>query len=156
MEINLEKVMKCDREKLELLMQLYLHDISYYFPIDFCSRDCKYHYDLDKYFVDNYAYFIKNDNDILGFILIDDNHDNNYEISEIFVLNNYKKKGIAEATVFKVFDMYRGNWMIKAVPLSDVASSFWKRVVSKYTADYKIDYTGKYKRLEISFSNFIV
>ena len=27
---------------------------------------------------------------ILGFVLIDDNGNNNYEISEIFVLNNYK------------------------------------------------------------------
>ena len=92
MNIKLEKVRLEDRNKLERLLQLYLHDLSLYFPITFNSDICQYEYDLDKYFIDNYAYFIKNDKDILGFVLIDDNGNNNYEISEIFVLNNYKRK----------------------------------------------------------------
>ena len=41
-----------------------------YFPITFDSLKCEYVYDdSDKYFTDNYAYFIKCDNDICGFIL---------------------------------------------------------------------------------------
>ena len=76
--IKLEKVRLEDRNKLERLLQLYLHDLSLYFPITFNSDICQYEYDLDKYFIDNYAYFIKSDNDILGFVLIDDNRNNNY------------------------------------------------------------------------------
>ena len=91
MNIKLEKVRLEDSNKLERLLQLYLHDLSLYFPITFNSDICQYEYDLDKYFIDNYAYFIKSDKDILGFVLIDDNGNNNYEISEIFVLNNYKR-----------------------------------------------------------------
>ena len=85
MNIKLEKVRLEDRNKLERLLQLYLHDLSLYFPITFNSDICQYEYDLDKYFIDNYAYFIKSDKDILGFVLIDDNGNNNYEISEMFV-----------------------------------------------------------------------
>ena len=110
--IKLEKVRLEDRNKLERLLQLYLHDLSLYFPITFNSDICQYEYDLDKYFIDNYAYFIKSDNDILGFVLIDDNRNNNYEISEIFVLNNYKRNKIGKEVAIKVFDMYKGNLLL--------------------------------------------
>ena len=60
--------------------ELYLHDLSLYFPISFNSDVCKYDYNLDKYFEDNYAYFIKSNDNILGFVLVDDNKNGNYEI----------------------------------------------------------------------------
>ena len=37
MNIKLEKVRLEDRNKLERLLQLYLHDLSLYFPITFIS-----------------------------------------------------------------------------------------------------------------------
>lgn len=152
MNIELKKVLLEDKHKLENLMQLYLHDLSLYFPIEFNSTNCKYEYSLDKYFEKNVAYFIMNSNNILGFILIDIN-DYSYEISEIFVLNNYKKNKIGEKAVLKVFDMYKGNWIIKVVPLSNVAESFWTNTIKKYTNDFKLEYTGKYNRAMLTFKN---
>ena len=79
---------------------------------------------------------------------------NNYEISEIFVLNNYKRNKIGKESVTKVFNLHRGNWTIKAVPNSIIAESFWKNIVKEYTNNnYIEEYTGKYNRLEIYFSN---
>lgn len=157
MNIVVEKINKKDKEKLEQLIQLYLHDLSLYFPILFNSDICKYDYNLDKYFEDNYAYFIKSNDNILGFVLIDDNKDSNYEISEIFVLNNYKHKKVGEQAVIKIFNKYKGNWIIKAVPSSIVAESFWKKVIGKYTNnDYELKYTGKYNRPEFYFCNYKV
>lgn len=154
MDIKINKVAKKNRKILENLMQLYLHDLSLYFPIDFNSNKGLYEYDLDPYFDKNYAFFIKSNDDILGFVLIDDNGDNNYEISEIFVLNNYKCKNIGENAVSKVFNKFKGNWTIKAVPSSPKAESFWKKTISKYTKDnYKLLHTGKYDRAEFYFSN---
>ena len=154
MNIELKKVTIKERKKLENLLQLYLHDLSLLFSIPFNSTTCEYEYDLNKYFKDDYAYFIKSDKDILGFILIDNNLNNNYEISEIFVLNNYKGKKVGETAVKKVFDLYKGNWTIKAVPLSPVAEAFWEKTISKYTnGNFQYKYTGKYNRLEIHFTN---
>ena len=152
--IDIKKVRSNEKEKLENLMQLYLHDLSFYFPIDFNSKTCKYEYELSKYFDNNYAYFIKENNNIVGFVLIDNNSNNNYEISEIFVLNNYKGNKIGEEAVIKVFDKYKGNWTIKAVPSSPVAESFWKKTIKNYTNDnFKLEHTGKYARAEFYFSN---
>lgn len=154
MNIELEKVKSKDRKKLEKLLQLYLHDLSQSFPIPFNSSNCQYEYNLDKYFIDNYAYFIKNNNNILGFILIDDNKNNNYEVSEIFILNNYKRKNIGSISISKIFDMYKGDWTIKAVPNSTLAESFWINIINNYTKNnYKKEYTGKYNRLELYFNN---
>ena len=77
MNINLEIVTLEEKEKLKKLLQLYLHDLSLYFPLPFNSITCEYDYNIDKYFGDNYAYFIKDNNNILGFILVDDNKNNN-------------------------------------------------------------------------------
>ena len=147
MSIRVEKVTSSERTNLEKLLQLYLHELSLYFPIT-------YEYDLNKYFDNNYAFFIKLGNDILGFVLIDDNSENNYEISEMFVLNNYKGKKVGEEAVKKIFDIYKGNWTIKAVPLSPKAESFWKKTVNNYTnGNFKLEHTGKYKRAELYFKN---
>ena len=157
MNIVVEKISKKDKEKLERLIQLYLHDLSLCFTISFNSDVCKYDYNLDKYFEDNYAYFIKSNDNILGFILVDDNKNGNYEISEIFVLNNYKHKKVGEQAVIKIFNKHKGNWIIKAFPSSIVAESFWKKVIGKYTNnDYELKYTGKYNRPEFSFCNYKV
>ena len=110
MNIDLEKITKDEKNKLEKLLQLYLHDLSMHFPITFDSSKCEYVYDnLDKYFTDNHAYFIKCDNGICGFILVNNNKNANYEISEMFVLNNNKGKKVEETADGKVFDMYKGN-----------------------------------------------
>ena len=154
MNLEIKRVELTEREKLEKLLQLYLHDLSLYFLIPFNSNECMYEYDLNKYFENNYAYFIESENNILGFILVDDNGNKNYEISEMFVLNNYKGKKIGEQAVTKIFDMYKGNWIIKAVPSSPIAESFWIKTVKNYTNDnFKLEHTGKYNRAELYFSN---
>lgn len=154
MDLEIQKVEQTEKEKLEKLLQLYLHDLSLYFPIPFNSDLFKYEYDLSKYFENNYAYFIKSENNILGFILVDDNGNRNYEISEMFILNNYKGKKIGEQAVAKIFDMYKGNWVIKAVPSSPVAEAFWIKTVNNYTnGNFKLEHTGKYNRAELYFEN---
>lgn len=155
MSIELEKVTNNERNKLEKLLQLYLHDINAFFSITFDSSKNEYVYnDLNKYFSRNYAYFIKREGEICGFILVDNNNNNNYEISEIFVLHNYRGQKIGEIAVNKIFDMYRGNWIIKAVPSFPVAELFWKKTINKYTkGNFKIKYTGNYARAELYFNN---
>ena len=154
MDITLTKITKSNKRKLEKLMQLYLHDLSMYFPIDFEQKTCKYNYDLDSYFDKNIAYFIKGDKNIIGFVLIDINDNNEFEISEIFILNNYKKKHAGGKAAIQIFDTFKGNWTIKAVPLSPVAETFWDNTIKKYTNNnYTKTHTGKYNRAEFYFSN---
>ena len=152
MNIKLIKIGLTEIDKLKKMMQLYLHDLNSNFSIDFNSDRCEYEYDLSSYFEKNIGYFIKSENKILGFVLVDINSNSDFELSEMFVLNNYKGKSIGTKAVKMIFDLYKGNWVIKAVPNSVGAENFWKKVVEEYTNNnYKILHTGKYNRAELYF-----
>ena len=75
-------------------------------------------------------------------------------VQEMFVLNNFKRKGIGSKAVIELFDNHKGNWKIKSLPLSKQAESFWINIVKEYTNNnLVVDYIGKYNRAIISFNN---
>ena len=142
---------------IERLLQLYLHNISLYFPIDMDQKTGLYKYEnLDSYLEGNknkIAYLIEYENNIAGFILVEFTNVKNI-IQEMFVINNYKRKGVGSMAVKELFDKHRGNWEIKSVPLSNQAESFWKNTIKKYTNNnFDIKYIGKYNRAVITFKN---
>ncbi len=144
-----------DKDKLNKLMQLYLHDISKDFKMDFISETCNYAYEnLSDYYTknDHKGYFIIHNENIAGFILY--KYENLHIVQEFFVPNNYKRAGIGKNAAIKLFDMYKGNWEVKCVPNSVQAEKFWNKVIKEYTNDfYKLMHTGKYNRAEFEFFN---
>jgi predicted acetyltransferase len=156
--VNIKLVIakKTEIKILEKLLQLYLHDISSYFPIDFDSANGNYiYYSLDKYFnnTNNNAYFIKIEDNIVGFILVDRNADS-YVLQEMFVLNNYKNKGLGEKAVCSLFNQKRGRWIIKSLPCSPLAEKFWNKAISNYIGNnYNVEHIGKYNRAVFTFDN---
>ena len=150
---------KIDKTNLIIgrLMQLYLHNISLYFPMNMDQETGLYIYDdLDSYLnvrEDKSAYIIKYNNSIAGFILMDIAEDKNV-IQEMFILNNFKRKGIGSKAVKELLDSHKGNWEIKSLPLSEQAELFWINTVKEYTNNkFKVDYVGKFNRAVITFNN---
>ena len=157
MDIQIKKASKTNKKIIENLLQLYLSDISTYFPMDMDQKTGKYIYDdINKYFdKDNCdsAYIIKYENKISGFMFID-KKDDEYVVQEIFILNEYKRKGIGEEVIKRIFDKNRGNWLIKALPCSLPAEKFWTRVVEKYTnGNYEFERIGRFNRAVYRFNN---
>ena len=151
----IEIIKKEEEYRLENLLQLYLHDLSLNFPLEFDSNTCKYNYEsLDKYFNEkgNYAYFIRKDDSIIGFALIN-SKDNVYILQELFILNNYKNQGYGENTVKIILNKHKGQWKIKVVPNSKKAFNFWKKTIERNIKDFSISYEGKYKRAVFAFNN---
>ena len=139
-----------------------MHDITASLAMDVNEHGLFEYNEIDYYFnneANHFAYFIKVDNQYAGFILIDNNFmvlekkENNYDMSEMFVLNAYKNKGIGKKVAFQIFNQYRGNWEIKPVPRSEGAKKFWERTIKEYTnGDYKIEYP-KPNRVTFIFNN---
>lgn len=162
--IKLLRIESKDKSILQNLFQLYLHDITASLPMDVNEHGLfEYNY-LDYYFTEErsrYAYLIYIDNKIGGFVLIDDDFmvldkQKNvpcYNLSEMFILNSYKKQGYGEFVAKQIFDMYKGNWEIRPVPRSDGARRFWLRVVKDYTNNNFIEHYPKPNRLAITFKN---
>ena len=156
MDITLKEIELEKKDILNNLMQLYLHNISLNFPIDFDSNTGMYGYDdIEKYFENdnNKAFFILKENEIAGFMLIDLSDEKNI-VQEMFVLNNYKRKGVGKTAVSILFDKFRGNWEIKSLPCSESAEKFWISSVKEYTNDqFDLEYVGKFNRAVLTFNN---
>lgn len=150
-EIKLEK-----KDILDKLMQLYLHNISLNFPMDFDSNTGTYGYEgIEKYFSNerNKAFLILKENEIAGFILIDLLDEKNI-IQEMFILNNYKRKGVGKTAVSLIFDKFKGNWEAKSLPCSENAEKFWISAIKEYTnGKYNLEYVGKFNRAVLTFNN---
>ena len=147
---------KNEKEKIDKLLQMYLHDISRFFPIDFDSEKCEYIYDdTSKYYEDNddHAILFMNDEDVIGFSLVDKIEDE-YVVQEMFILNNYKNKGYGEECISKVFNDFRGNWIIKSLPCSEKSENFWNKTIKNYTNNsFEFERVGKYNRAVFRFNN---
>lgn len=154
--MELIKVEKKDKELLENLLQLYLHDLSFNFPIDFSEEKGKFIYpELDQYFENknNIAYFMQKEGVKVGFILLNKNEDE-YLVQELFVLNPYKRRGIGREGACKIFDNYKGSWTIKSLPCSKDVELFWKDTLKEYTKDnYNMTRIGNYDRAVFKFNN---
>ena len=156
MEIILKEIELEKKDILNNLMQLYLHNISLNFPMDFDSNTGMYEYDdIEKYFENdnNKEFFILKENEIAGFMLIDLSNEKNI-VQEMFILNNYKRKGVGKTAVSILFDKFKGNWEIKSLLCSENAEKFWISSVKEYTNNqFNLEYVGKFNRAVLTFTN---
>jgi predicted acetyltransferase len=63
-------------------------------------------------------------------------------LCEFFVLNTHRGRGVGRAAATQVFDRFRGVWELGWVVGNTPATSFWRSVVSGYTA-------GEYEGVQI-------
>ncbi len=149
----LKTVKFSEYKKMERLLQLYLHELSFF--VDLALDDAfNYNYPyLTNYFNEENRkiLFVENDTNIIGFVMLEIGKTN--FIHELFILNKYRKTGIGEKVVFALFDEYKGNWDIKVVPNSVLAEKFWTKGISEYTSNFNLEYIGTYNRAHFTFSN---
>ena len=162
MDIVLEIIDIKNKELLHNLMQLYLHDITKDFPIGIdLDENCLFSYsDFNKYWQNKayIPYFIKLENKIIGFVLINDDFEilekgnNTFNLSEIFVINKHKRKGVGKQVMIQLFSKFRGKWEVRAIPNSKQAELFWDKIIKEYTQNnYNVNYTGYYNRPIFTF-----
>jgi predicted acetyltransferase len=147
MDIIINEVIKTEKEILRNLIEKYLYEFSQYENMDVSEHglyECK---NIDNYWIDKnkYAYFIKIDGNLAGFIMIDNhcyiNIETEYSISEFFVMYKYKKLGIGRYTINYIFDKFKGKWSISYAQKNKPALEFWNKIVNTYTK-------GKFKKIE--------
>lgn len=56
-----------------------------------------------------------------------------YRLYDFFVLNKFRRLGIARQAVFQVFDRYPGWWEIAWLPRNAAAASCWPKLVREYS-----------------------
>lgn len=144
MNYKLEKVEINDKDILFNLLQFALYDGSNYIVNELNSKGLFDYNWFDNYFLEKerYAYFVKDNNKILGFVMINTNmkiFNQGYSIAEFLILPNYRNHHLGKKVAFEIFNMFKDNLEIEPIQNSIQAYKFWKKVITEYTKNnYKI------------------
>lgn len=65
-----------------------------------------------------------------------------YRMNDFFVLNKFRRLGVARKAVFQIFDRFPGVWEITRLPDNLPAAGYWSKLVSEYTG-------GKYEAWDV-------
>ena len=161
MNFELKQIDRQNLNILKNLFQLYIHDISKELSWD-CDDDGLFEaYSLSGWLSnkENFGYLVYVEDKLAGFVMVDKefkvlkNEEGNYNLSEVFILNNYKGKSLASNVVKQVFDMYKGNWECRPVPKSISALTFWGKVFKNNFPYNVTKHEWKENRFAFTFSN---
>lgn len=136
--IQLIPVKEKDKTLFWSINQKYLYEMTLYYP-DKMDENGNYHYGyFEQYFVDEKrkAYFIYNDDAIVGFVMINPysvlNHEPDYTIAEFTIFPSFRGKHLASQAVKLIFDRFKGSWEIKFSDNNLAAKRFWTQITAKY------------------------
>jgi predicted acetyltransferase len=87
-----------------------------------------------------FPFLVRVDGKLAGFVLVKEMGQDppSYDLGEFFILRKFRGRGVAAEVARRVFDMFRGNWMVRALVPNKPAVSFWRRAIADYTGgDYR-------------------
>jgi predicted acetyltransferase len=138
--ITVESISRDEKEILRNLTELYEYEFSKEQDSDVNDFGLYGYKEIDHYWTDEnkYPYFIKVNDKLAGFVLIDDYRyiktiDAQYCIAEFFVMNKYKKLGVGKYAIKIVLDKYKGKWQLGYQSKNEGGKRFWNKVINEYT-----------------------
>jgi len=148
MNYVLEKVEESKKDILYHLLQFSLYDGSQYIENDL-NKECLYDYRwFNNYFtdLDRDAYFIKNNDEYLGFVMVNENLKFNKSgkcIAEFLIMPRYRRNHIGKKVAIDIFNMYDGEWEVQPMENNPIAYAFWKNTINEYTnGNYEVKNDG--------------
>ena len=143
MVVALQKVQESEKMILRNLYSLYLHDLSKFTTNITIGADGFFEYEDLHMFWGNDGitpYFIKVDHSSVGFLLLLERpfleQENDFSINDIFILNQYKGKGIGKKVIENLLEAKRGQYFVIELTKNIPAVSFWKKVYRELKIEF--------------------
>jgi len=142
MKITLHKASEKDKSTIQNLGRFYVYEMSRYCGFlptwETPSNGLFECIDLSSYCEksDRYAFLIKVDNELAGFVLINkigSTPDVDWNIGEFFVIAKFQGQGVGRYIAEQIFNKFPGVWETTQIPENKAAIDFWERVVARYT-----------------------
>lgn len=142
MPLRLDKVGPDEQSVLENLLQLYIHELCQYNPVEI-GENGRYRLDkFESYFNEpgRFPLLIRVKGRLAGFVLVRQ-VDNiapvpTFAITDFFLLENYRRLGIGEEIARLVFEEYHGHWQIGVHGSNQIARDFFRQVLYRYTGNH--------------------
>jgi predicted acetyltransferase len=130
-----------DAPLLANLLELYLHDLSEFFPIE-VGADGRFDYErLPLYWSEpdrRFAFLIRSGARAVGFALVtrgspatEDPED--LDVAEFFVLRRYRRTGVGRRAACLLWDHLPGHWVVRVSEANRRGLPFWQAIVRDYT-----------------------
>lgn len=146
LNLELRRARRADRLVLRSMLELYLHDLSEYWPYELDVHGQFGYHTLDYYWraEDHAAFVFLVDGRYAGFALVNSDvlmPENTRWLAQFFVLRGYRRRGVASAAARQVFDRLPGRWEVGELPNNLPAQAFWRRLIADYSGGR---YTDQY------------
>lgn len=142
MNITLSTATPEDKDTIQNLGRFYVYEMSRYCGFlptwETPSNGLFECIDLSSYCEkpDRYAFLIKVDDELAGFVLINkvgSTPDVDWNISEFFIVSKFQGKGVGRHVAEQVFNQFPGLWETSQIPENTAAINFWDKIVSQYS-----------------------
>ncbi|RPF55483.1 GNAT family N-acetyltransferase [Aquisalibacillus elongatus] len=144
--LYLQKVKAEEEDVLHNIMQFYIYEFSKYIPDIRLEQDGVYKpFILEKYWdSDNFhAYFIKVDNELIGFGLVESaTVSKPNSIEEFFIMAKHSGNGYGKKIAKELFEMFPGDWKITQIESNRPAYAFWHGLIKEIT---KENFTNRFE-----------
>jgi predicted acetyltransferase len=138
LNLQVRRARRPDRLALRNMLELYLHDLSEFWPYELDAHGLYGYHTLDYYWrEENHAAFVfLVDDRYAGFALVNDDvclpADERW-LAQFFVVRRYRRRGVASAAARFIFDRLPGRWEVGELPQNLPAQLFWRRMIADYT-----------------------
>jgi len=138
--IDLIRATQADQQRLENLIELYVHDFSEimgFIP----GEDGRFGYPLAPYWSESgrFPFLIRADGQLAGFALVSSGSQVSgdpavFDVAEFFVVRGIRRHGVGLAAAHRVFASFSGTWEVRVMDRNTGARVFWERAVSAFTS----------------------
>ena len=137
-KVTVRRAEAVDATVLRNMLELYLHDLSEFWPYELNEHGCYGYSSLDYYWREaQYAAYLFLVNGCLaGFALVNNDvcfSTNERWMAQFFIVKRYRLNGIATEAARQIFDLMPGKWEVGQIPLNRGAQIFWHKTIAHYT-----------------------
>jgi predicted acetyltransferase len=129
-----------DQQVLFRLNEFYVYDFSELIDVDVDETGRFGAARLERHFADPlcHPFLIRADGKLAGFAIHEGRSRLTGEVgvndvAELFVMRRYRKLGVGACAAAALFDRFAGSWEVRQVPANVAATSFWRKVIERYT-----------------------
>ena len=129
-----------DHQRLLALLQLYAYDFSEILPLEL-AEDGRFHVPsvaANLTAAGNHAFVIRVDDKLAGFALVQPRSyltgaAGVFDMAELFVMRRHRRRGVGEQVASRLFARFRGPWEVRQKAENPAATTFWRRIIARYT-----------------------
>ena len=139
MLIELTRATPADRERLENLLELYVHDFSEILEVT-PGENGRFGYPLAPYWTEpgRFPFLVRADGRLAGFALVALGSQVSgdpavFDMAEFFVVRGLRRHGVGLAAALRVFASNPGTWEVRVIQRNAGALPFWEQAVPTFT-----------------------